>query len=184
VARRRGGLLTASLCALLGATAGCADDPAPPPPPADESSPVGPPCEEPAPPPAGQVLGWADVDGDGRAELWVQTDQAASALVVALYTYDDRCRPVRITLDGLPFEHPVGGSVATTSGLRCVDEDAESLVLHSASSVDGERYEAEERALRLEGSELVEVRSATAEISSADPAFPRYGTFECGELLL
>jgi hypothetical protein len=155
--------------------------------PADTIAPGGPdepPCDDPPEPPEGEPVGWADLDGDGRAELWVRTGQGASTLLVGAYAYGASCEPVRITLGSSPFEFPVGGSVTSTSGLSCAAGDRADLLLYSTSSTDGERYEVAERSVRLEGTDLVEVRTRTRTATVDDPDFPRFSTFACGSLVL
>ena len=144
--------------------------------------PDGPPCTDAAPPPSGEELGWADVDGDGRGELWVRTGAGASTLLVGLYRYDSSCEPRRVRLDGAPAELPIGGSITHVGGARCTGADRSDLHVFSGTSTDGQTYEMTTRFLALDGAELVEVDGGTAPVDASDVGFPRYATFACGDL--
>jgi hypothetical protein len=148
-------------------------------------APDGPPCDDPGEPAEGDAIGWADADGDGRAELWVRTGSGASTLLLGVYTYDSDCEPVRVTLAGQPAELSAGGSVTNLSGLSCDPDDADAdLVAYSAQSSDGVEYTITAQSFALEGSELVELAVESFTADGSAPGFGRYTTFVCGGLVL
>lgn len=171
------------------------DDPEPPvtapsgdppavPPDAEAAEPACP--DAPLPDDALDQVGWADVDGDGRAELWVRTGAGASAVLVGLLRWDAACAPEWVELDGVRAELPVGGSVANAAGVVCDTEDDPSghVTVYSASSADGEEYEVAARELRLDGTELVEVAASSRTVAVDDARFGRYTGFACGAVVL
>lgn len=132
------------------------------------------------------LIGPADVDGDGAAELWVRTGSGASAAIVGLVRFVD-CKLVQVNFqNGDPAELPVGGSVGTSAGLSCegsVDPAAD-LTTYLAGNVGEETYEVTATEYTLDGTTLTQLGSATSTVTTSDPAFGRYVTFSCGNLAL
>lgn len=131
-----------------------------------------------------RVLGGADVDGDGAAEVWARTGSGASAAIVGLFRFTD-CALARVTLaDGGPADFAVGGSVGTVAGLECAaraDRTAH-LTSYAGSSSDGRTYDVVATEHALEAGVLVERGSATSSVAVSDPAFDRVTRFSCGSL--
>lgn len=132
------------------------------------------------------LIGPADVDGDGAAELWVRTGSGASAAIVGLARFAD-CQLVQVTFAaGGPAELPVGGSVGTSAGLSCdgsVDPTAD-VTTYLASNVGEETYEVTATEYALDGPALTQLGSTTSTATSNDPAFARYVSFDCDGLAL
>lgn len=132
------------------------------------------------------LVGPADVDGDGAAELWVQTGSGASAAILGLVRFAG-CQLVQVTFaDGAPAEVPVGGSVGTSAGLSCetgVDPTAD-VTTYLASNVGEETYDVTATEHALEGAVLTQLGATTSTVSTSDPEFARYVSFECDGLAL
>jgi len=131
------------------------------------------------------LVGGADVDGDGRAEIWSRVGSGASATILGLVRYD-ACALTRVVLPGgLPVELPVGGSVGSAAGVECrsgeVDGD---LTVFSALHREEGRYEVTATQHTLEGATLVPGASDVSEVSAADDEFVRYTSFTCHDLSL
>lgn len=131
------------------------------------------------------LVGGADVDGDGRAEIWVRVGSGASTVILGLVRFQD-CGLARVTLgSGQPVELPVGGSVGATAGVECrADEEDADLTTFAAFHRDGLRYEVTATQWALEGAVLVERTSSTRELQADDPDFVRATTFTCHDLAL
>jgi len=132
------------------------------------------------------ALGGADVDGDGRDEIWARTGSGASATILGIVTFRE-CVLARVTFEGGdPAELPVGGSVGTASGAECgarVDPTAH-LTTYVASNTGGDQYEVTATEYSLEGSVLVKRGSTTTNASVGDELFGRATGFSCGDLTL
>jgi hypothetical protein len=109
------------------------------------------------------VMGAVDVDGDGRAEVFVRTTAGASTALGSVFRLDGDSL-VRVAFEGVGAEFAVHGAVRHLDGLRCSDGGIE---LSSAVSEDGRTYDV--TVLRYEPSDdaavfaLVDQRSVTAE---------------------
>ena len=132
-----------------------------------------------------QVLGGADVDGDGAAELWARTGAGASAAIVGLARLTD-CRLERITFATRePAEFPVGGTVGTAAGLQCRAGSAGSvLTSYTATNMGDDRYEVVAQEWKLDGTTLVSGTSTTTTVAATDGLLGRASSFSCGDLAL
>lgn len=132
------------------------------------------------------LIGPADVDGDGAAEIWVRTGSGASASIVGLVRFTD-CQLVQVRFaNGDPAELPVGGSVGTSAGLSCegrVDPAAD-VTTYLAGTVGEETYEVTATEYALDGAALTQLGSTTSTVTTSDPAFATYVTFSCDGLAL
>jgi hypothetical protein len=126
------------------------------------------------------VVGGADLDGDGRDEVWAKVGAGASATIIGLFRLDG-CDLLRVTIGGAPAELPVGGSVGTTAGVECT---ATGLVAHSASNIGGDTYEVTSTQYTLEDGTLVEGTGAASTVTAGEPAFEVASGFTCGDLEL
>jgi hypothetical protein len=128
------------------------------------------------------LVGGADVDGDGRDEIWARVGSGASATILGLARYD-ACALVRVAIAGAPAELPVGGSVGSAAGIECrspgVDAD---LSVFSAMHRDESQYDVTATEYDLQGAELVPGTSSTSTVDAADDAFIRYTSFACHDL--
>ncbi|MGB8652491.1 MAG: FG-GAP-like repeat-containing protein [Mycobacteriales bacterium] len=131
-----------------------------------------------APGPA-TLLGSADVDRDGYAELFVETAQGASTSFATPYRFDGTALR-ELQLDGGPARLGIGGSVTHGDGFRCTP--AGLLEIRSAESPDGASYTVHTDSYRLDRQQLVLVRSATAKAREGDPAVEASYTADCGSV--
>lgn len=118
-----------------------------------------------------------DLDGDGDDELFVIVANGAAAQIYGIYDLDG-CDLEPVTLDGRPTELAVGGSVVELHGLRCDDDGG--LTVLTATSDDGEHYQATARSYGLAGGILTETRMTGAlPLTPASPEFPDHAQFAC-----
>jgi hypothetical protein len=131
--------------------------------------------------PAVEVLGGADVDGDGADEVWARTGFGASATIVGLARFRG-CELVRVTFaGGEPVELAVGGSVGLASGVECgtqTDPSAD-LTTFSATNMESDRYEITATEYALEGTTLVQKAVWATHAAPGDDAFARATGFTC-----
>jgi hypothetical protein len=83
------------------------------------------------------VMGAVDVDGDGRAELFLRTTAGASTALGSVFRLAGDSL-VRVAFEGVGAEFAVHGAVRHLDGLRCADGGIE---LSSAVSEDGTSYD-------------------------------------------
>lgn len=136
---------------------------------------------------AAAVVGGADVDGDGRDELWARVGSGASTTIVALAQLVD-CE-LRWVADetGARAEMPVGGSVGTVSGVECggsVDPEADLTVYVSTLLGEGPEYETVATEHRLEDGRLLALGSQAGSVDATTDEFTRYVRFTCDDLSL
>jgi len=128
------------------------------------------------------LVGGADVDGDGRDEVWARVGSGASATILGLARYDT-CALTRVTIAGSPAELPVGGSVGSAAGVECgspgIDAD---LTVFSALHRGDSQYDVTATEYDLQGTELLPGSSSTATVDAADDAFARSTSFTCHDL--
>lgn len=132
-----------------------------------------------------QVLGGADVDGDGTDELWARTGAGASAAIVGLARLVD-CSLVQVTFaGGEPAEFAVGGTVGTAAGLRChAGPGASVLTSYTATHTGDDRYEVTSLEWIIDGPTLVAGPTATTTVVVTDPLMAWASSFSCGALAL
>jgi hypothetical protein len=126
------------------------------------------------------VSGLHDVDGDGRAEVFVETSRGASTSFVKLYRYDGRTL-AEVTHDGEPVLLGIGGTVTHGEGFSCPGNGT--LVLRKAETLNGTAYTLQERTYRLTGHTLTLVGETTATAASMED--PRVGVafqVDCGSV--
>lgn len=123
------------------------------------------------------VLGGIPLAPDAETVLAV-TGAGASVVIVQLFQLEG-CDLVPVTVDNsVLVELPVGGGITHGDGLTCRDE---TLVQRSATSFDGETFEASETTYRLEGTTLLEVASETSTLTRGpdDDVINSYYTIDC-----
>jgi len=132
-----------------------------------------------------QVVGGADVDGDGIDELWARTGAGASAAIVGLAQLVD-CGLVRTTFaGGEPAEFAVGGTVGTAAGLECRADGARRvLTSYTATNTGEDRYEVVALDWALDGTTLVSDATTTSTVATTDDLLVRASSFSCGGLVL
>jgi uncharacterized protein YceK len=133
-------------------------------------------AESPGKPP---VLGTADVDRDGRAEVFVQTAQGASTTFATPYRYDGTALR-EVQLDGGPARLGFGGSVTHGDGFRCLATGR--LEVRQAESADGTNYTVRVDAYALTGASLVRKSSSSTKGGQGSPAVEASYTADCGSV--
>ena len=127
-------------------------------------------------PPSDDAVAVVDLDGDGVDERWVPAGRGASVEILAL-EHVDGCTTEPVTVDGVPAEFAVGGTVLLLQGVRCDDGQVVHL---GATSEDGETYTTLDIVYELRGGELVRVDDRTGTLSASDPDLQAYSSFDCG----
>lgn len=132
-----------------------------------------------------QVLGGADINGDGTDELWARTGAGASAAIVGLAQLVD-CALVRTTFaGGEPAEFAVGGTVGTAAGLECrAGTTGSVLTSYTATNIGDDRYEVVAQEWALDGATLTAGASTTTTVAATDDLVVRASSFSCGNLVL
>lgn len=124
------------------------------------------------------ILGYADVDRDGRAEVFVETAEGASTQFVTPYRYDGTVLR-EVQLDGGPARLGIGGSVTHGDGFRCAGG---LLEVRGADSTDGTTYTVHKDTYRLRGAQLVLVTSSTVQAKQGDAAVEGAYSVHCGSV--
>lgn len=124
-----------------------------------------------------KLLGTADVDRDGRVEVFLETGRGASTAFATPYRFDGvRLREVQ--LDGSPARLGLGGTVTHGEGFRCRPDGR--LEVLSAQSADGERFTVTTTTYRLTATALVETRRTSTTGKQGDPFVNAAFTADCG----
>ena len=129
-----------------------------------------------------EVIGGADVDGDGADELWARVGTGASATIVGLARFEDCALDLVRFEDGEPAELPVGGSVGSPAGLSC--EGAPDLTAYAALLGDDDVYDVVVTPYTLSEGVLVAGAPTTTTVPADDQGVYRYASFACGGLTL
>lgn len=131
------------------------------------------------------LVGGADVDGDGRDEVWAQVGSGASTAILGLATLEG-CELVQVRTDfGAPAELPVGGSVGAAAGLECrAGDGGADLTVFSVVYVDEDRYEVTAVDHVLDGATLRPTGTTTSQVAVDTARFARATTFTCDDLML
>ena len=126
------------------------------------------------------VSGLFDVDGDGGAEVFVETARGASTAFVQLFHYDGRSL-YEVTYDGGHQRFGIGGTVTHGEGFSCPGDGR--LVVRRAETFNGTAYTVRTRTYRLVGPvlELVDETSVTAP-SMEDPRVGAAYQVDCGSV--
>src|SRR4051794_12365962 len=114
-----------------------------------------------------QLLGTADVDRDGRAEVFVQTAEGASTQFATPYRFDGTALR-ELQLGGAPARLGIGGSVTHGDGFRCLPPGQRGV--RQAESSDGSSFVAQARRYALVGDQLVLRGSSSARAKQGDAA--------------
>lgn len=126
------------------------------------------------------VSGLHDVDGDGRAEVFVETARGASTSFVQIYRYDGTTL-AEVTSEGGHLRLGIGGSVMHGEGFSCPGDGT--VVVRRAETLNGTAYTIRVRTYRLSGHSLTLVDESTATATSLDD--PRVGAafqVDCGSV--
>jgi hypothetical protein len=124
------------------------------------------------------VLGYADVDRDGRSEVFVETEEGASTQFVTPYRYDGKVLH-ELQLDGGPVRLGIGGSVTHGEGFRCPSGGLEVL---SSDSPDGSSYTVHVSTYRLTATQLLLVSTRTQQGKQGDPIVEASYEPDCGSV--
>ncbi len=116
-----------------------------------------------------RVLGAADADSDGHAEVFVQLDQAASQQLTTVFRYvDGHLR--QVTLNGQPATLPYGGSTGYVTSWACRPASSPRAALATAAGPSSAPnvYALTLTYYRFDGERLVSLRSRTAAPAALD----------------
>ena len=97
------------------------------------------------------VIGGADLDGDGRREVFVQIGHGASTAFVSAFRVLDNGGLAQLTVDGSPLDLGVNGSVGHLDGFSC---HPPMLTAWSAGITQSQTYLVETRRYHLMGARL------------------------------
>lgn len=126
------------------------------------------------------VLGYADVDRDGRSEVFLETAEGASTSFATPYRYDGKAL-VELQLDGGPARLGMGGGITHGDGFVCLKTGL--LEIRQATSDDGETFTVQASSYRISGSQLVLVGAPrTSKGKQGDPAVEASYTADCGSV--
>jgi hypothetical protein len=129
------------------------------------------------------IVGGVDIGGGPGLEVFTTVGSGASVDLVGVFTQQG-CDLVRLLgPDGVPTTFPIGGSVTHGGGLAC---EGDRLVELTATSDDGETYQATRLPLTLEGRKLVAGTPEKTELhrGTDDAEIPGYYTLSCPGLSL
>jgi hypothetical protein len=126
------------------------------------------------------VSGLADLDRDGRAEIWVETARGASTSFVQAYRYDGKVLR-DLTYAGDHIRFGIGGSATHGDGFSCTDKGR--LVVSTAESDDGTQFRVRRRTFHVSGSELVlDLETNATATSMDDPRVRAAYEVDCGSV--
>jgi hypothetical protein len=133
------------------------------------------------------VLGTADVNGDGRQEVFARVNLGASTEFAGVYTLDDRGRLVPVAEQGRgPLQLALAGSVTHGNGGSCTLPDgSRGLVLRKVERFDVGPYQWQETDYEWEGTVVRATGSRQGTIDSPDGSDTRlapFYEFTCGDL--
>ena len=111
------------------------------------------------------LSGVADVDGDHRYELFVETARGVSASFVTIYRYDGHALR-EVTAAGSHIRLGLGGSITHGEGFSCPGDG--SLVVRRAETLNGTGYTLRTRTYALAGNVLELRKETTATAPSID----------------
>jgi len=123
------------------------------------------------------ILGTADVDRDGYAEVFLETAEGASTQFVTPYRFDGTTLR-EVQLDDGPARLGIGGSLTHGDGFQCGSSGL--LEVRSADSQDGSAYTVHVDTYRLKVATLVLVKSATLQAKQGDPEVDKAFSVDCG----
>jgi hypothetical protein len=124
------------------------------------------------------VLGYADVDRDGRSEVFLETAEGASTQFATPYRYDGKALH-ELQLDDGPARLGIGGTVTHGDGFRCVSGRLQVL---SSDSQDGTTYTVHTDTYRLGTTELLLLSSSTKQAKAGDPLVEASYQPDCGSV--
>lgn len=129
-------------------------------------------------PAAPQVLGTADVDRDGRAELFLQTVQGASTSFATPYRFDGTALR-EIQLNGSPALLGYGGSTQNGDGFTCTPGGLIEVRTAMADGT-GSTYTVTTTTYRLTATDLVKVRRSSTQAAQGSPEVQAAYALDCG----
>jgi hypothetical protein len=124
------------------------------------------------------VLGYADVDRDGRSEVFVETAEGASTQFVTPYRYDGKVLH-ELELDGGPARLGIGGGAMHGDGFRCTGGKLQVL---SSDSNDGTTYTVHTSTYTLGKTQLLLVSSTSKQAKQGDALGEASYQPDCGSV--
>jgi hypothetical protein len=123
------------------------------------------------------VLGTADIDRDGYAEVFLETAEGASTQFATPYRFDGKTLR-EVQLEDGPARLGIGGSITHGDGFACGTSGL--LEVRSADSTDGSSYTVHVLTYRLKGATLVLVKNRTLSAKQGDDEVHEAYSADCG----
>ena len=111
------------------------------------------------------LSGVADVDGDHRYEVFVETARGPSASFVTMYRYDGKALR-EVTSSGTHIRFGIGGSITNGEGFSCPGKGI--VVVRQATTLNGTGYTLRTRTYQLVGDVLQLRKQAKTTAPSID----------------
>jgi hypothetical protein len=124
------------------------------------------------------VLGYADVDRDGRSEVFLETAEGASTQFATPYRYDGKALH-ELQLDDGPARLGIGGSVTHGDGFRCASGRLQVL---TSDSQDGSTYTVHTSTYKIVKAALVLVSSKSQQAKQGDAIVEASYQPDCGSV--
>ncbi|MCU1603477.1 MAG: hypothetical protein JWO22_4186 [Frankiales bacterium] len=125
------------------------------------------------------LLGTADVDRDGRAEVFLQTAEGSSTQFATPYRFDGTSLR-ELQLDGGPARLGIGGSITHGDGFRCLPNGH--LEVRQAESSDGTAFTVNATEYRIAGVQLVIVSTRSGKGTQGTASVESAYTADCGSV--
>lgn len=124
------------------------------------------------------VLGYADIDRDGRSEVFLETAEGASTQFVTPYRYDGKVLH-ELQLEEGPARLGMGGSVTHGDGFRCTGGKLQIL---SSDSADGKTYTVHVNTYAIGRTTLDLLSTKTQQAKQGDPLVEASYHPDCGSV--
>ena len=124
------------------------------------------------------LLGYADIDRDGRSEVFLETAEGASTQFVTPYRYDGKTLS-ELQLDDGPARLGIGGSVTHGDGFRCTGG---TLQVIGSDSTDGKTYTVHTDTYKIVKAALVLVSSKSQQAKEGDALVEASYQPDCGSV--
>jgi hypothetical protein len=126
------------------------------------------------------VSGLADLDRDGRNEVWLETARGASTSFVQAYRFDGTALR-ELTFEGGHIRFGIGGSSTHGDGFTCTDRGE--LRVMTAESDDGTTFRVRSITYRVAGAALERVAEVSSTATSMeDPRVRAAYQVDCGSV--
>lgn len=130
-----------------------------------------------------KAVGGFNIDEGLGDEIFATVGSGSYATLVGLWKGGGFCQLTRVTVNGQPATFPVGASVSSRSGVRCIPGTAFQVL--ETQSTNGTQYTGTIANYDLVGSALVHANTSPPQVLAAShPDLALYGKLTCGGLVL